>query len=104
ETELPGTQTTWTRPLDVLRRAVAAKRNMIVTRESPYWLHETATPEFSGSGNAPNREAFTKDPTYQFKRGFIEKNNLVIWRFYDNWNARAADGQMRALVAALGWE
>ena len=104
ESQVTGIVTTWTPTLDVLRRAVAAKKNMIVTRESPYWLHETATPEFSGSGNAPNRETFTKDSTYQFKREFIEKNNLIIWRFFDNWNARAAGGQMRALVAALGWE
>ncbi len=104
ESEVTGIVTTWSPTLDVLRRAVAAKRNMIVTRESPYWLHETSTPEFSGSGNAPNHAAFAKDPTYQFKRDFIEKNNLVIWRFYDNWNARVGDAQMRALVAALGWE
>src|SRR6266567_4882589 len=63
ESEVTGIVTTWSPTLDVLRRAVAAKRNMIVTRESPYWLHETSTPEFSGSGNAPNREAFAKDPT-----------------------------------------
>jgi putative NIF3 family GTP cyclohydrolase 1 type 2 len=104
DSAVTGIATTWTPTLDVLRRAVAAKKNMIVTRESPYWLHETATPEFSGSGNPPNREALTKDPIYQLKREFIEKNNLVIWRFYDNWNARAGDMQMRALVAALGWE
>ena len=104
DTPVMGIATTWTPTLDVLRRAVAAKKNMIVTRESPFWLHETARPEFSGSGAAPNRELLLKDPTYQSKQDFIAKNNLVIWRFYDNWNARATDAQMRALTAALGWE
>jgi len=104
ETPVTGIVTTWTPSLEVLQRAVVAKKNLIIARESPFWLHETNTPEFSGAGGRFTREQMASDPTYQFKRDFIAKNNLVIWRFFDNWNARKTDGQLHALSAALGWD
>ncbi|HSR05836.1 MAG TPA: Nif3-like dinuclear metal center hexameric protein [Bryobacteraceae bacterium] len=104
ETAVTGIVTTWTPSLEVLQRAAVAKKNLIIARESPYWLHETRTPEFSGAGGPFSREQMGGDPTYQFKRNFIAKNNLVIWRFFDNWNARRVDGQLHGLCAALGWD
>lgn len=99
-----GIVTTWTPSLEVLQRAVAAKKNLLITRESPYWLHESPSSPYSDAGGASFRTLLNSDPTYQFKRDFIAKNNLVIWRFSDNWNARKVDGQLRALSAALGWD
>lgn len=104
DTVVTGVATTWTPSLDVLRRAIAAKKNMIVTRESPYWLHETATPEFSGAGAPFSRAQMASDPTYGFKQDFIAKNNIVIFRFFDNWNARKLNGQLNALMTALAWD
>lgn len=104
DTLITGIATTWTPSLDVMRRAIAARKNMIITRESPYWLHETSTPEFSGAGAPFSRTQMASDPTYQFKQDFIAKNNLVIYRFYDNWNARKLDGQLHALTTALAWD
>jgi putative NIF3 family GTP cyclohydrolase 1 type 2 len=99
-----GVATTWTPSLEVLHRAVATKKNMIISRESPYWLHETAAPEYSGAGAPFSRAQMASDPTYQLKQDFIAKNNLVIYRFYDNWNARKIDAQLHALAATLGWD
>ena len=90
DTEVTGIVTTFTPTLDVLRRAVASHKNMIVSREFPYWLRN------------PNREPVTGSPTYHYKRDFIEKNNLVVWRFNENWQARTP--QLAALQAALGWQ
>ena len=104
DTAVTGIVTTWTPSLDVLRRAVAAKKNLIIARESPYWLHETPNAEFSGAGAPFTRAQMAEDPTFKFKRDYIAQNNLVILRFFDNWNARQNDGQLRALTAALGWE
>ena len=36
-------------------------------------------------------------------RGF-EANGLIVYRFFDNWNARPQDPQLQALAKALGWE
>jgi putative NIF3 family GTP cyclohydrolase 1 type 2 len=104
DAKITGVATTWTPSLEVLRRAVDAKINMIITRESPYWLHETATAEFSGAGAPFRREQMVNDPTFRFKQEFIARNDLVIYRFYDNWNARKSDGQLQALTAALAWD
>lgn len=98
-----GIVTTWAPSLEVMKKTVAAKKNLIISRESPFWIHETARPEFSGSG-AGNRDALKKDPTFQYKQDFINNNKLTILRFSDNWNARKPDGQMKALGTALGWE
>jgi putative NIF3 family GTP cyclohydrolase 1 type 2 len=45
-----------------------------------------------------------KDPIYQLKRDYIAANNLVIYRFFDNWTARRPAPQLQALARALGWE
>jgi putative NIF3 family GTP cyclohydrolase 1 type 2 len=94
--EVTGIVTTFAPSLDVLRRAVASKKNMIISREAPFWA--------GGRGErSPAQEALSKDPTYRFKRDFIQSNNLVVWRFFDNWNARKPDGQLVGLARALGW-
>jgi putative NIF3 family GTP cyclohydrolase 1 type 2 len=92
DTEVTGIVTTFTPTLDVLRHAVTSGKNMIVSREFPYWIRN------------PDREPVASSPTYLFKRDFIEKNNLVIWRFNENWQARTPDPQLVALQAALGWQ
>ena len=92
DTAVTGIATTFTPTLDVLRRSVVAKKNLIITRERAFYH------------NGPVNDGLTNDPAYRFKREFIVKNNLVIWRFYDNWNARNVDGQLRGLAAALGWD
>ena len=104
EMQVTGIVTTWTPSLEVLQRAVAGKKNLIIARESPYWAHEAQEAQSSGAGRPFSREQMGGDPTYQFKRDYIAKNNLVIWRFFDNWNARKVDGQLHALCAALGWD
>jgi putative NIF3 family GTP cyclohydrolase 1 type 2 len=88
-----GIVTTFAPSIDVLRRAVAAKKNMIISREAPFWAR-------GGRG----ADAMEKDAAYRFKRDYIASNELIIWRFFDNWNARRPDGQLVGLARALGWE
>jgi len=44
------------------------------------------------------------DPVWAEKRAFIEKHNLVIWRFHDHWHRRKPDGIEAGMVHSLGWE
>ena len=44
------------------------------------------------------------DPVYTAKRDYIAANNLIVYRLFDNWNARQPDGQLQGLAKALGWE
>ena len=104
ETPVTGIVTTYAATMDVLRRAVTEKKNMIVSREAPYWDRADRAPAFSGSGAPPKKDEFVKNPTYRAKQEFIENNKLVIWRFSDNWQSRKPDGQLRGLAMALGWD
>ncbi len=93
-----GIVTTYAPTLEVLRRAIAGKRNMVICRESPFWYHE------GYYGDPPSGELLAADPAYRAKRELIQSNQLVIWKFVDNWEARKTDGQLRGLARALCWD
>jgi putative NIF3 family GTP cyclohydrolase 1 type 2 len=91
DTVVTGIATTVMATLDVLRQAVAAKRNLVVTHEPTFY---TGTDEPGPRAN---------DPVYLAKRAFIDEHHLVIWRFADHWLARQPGEFTRALADALGW-
>lgn len=99
-----GIVTTWTPTLDVLRKAVDSGKNVIICREAPSYSRGERAPLFWRNGPAPSKELLDNDPVWQAKQEFISKNNLVIVRLSDNWDARKSDGQLRGLARALGWE
>lgn len=98
DSEVTGIVTSFAPSLDVLRRAVAARMNLIVSREAPFWAAGR------GGDRSAAQESMNHDSTYRFKRDFIQSNHLIVWRFFDNWNARKPDGQLVGLARALGWE
>jgi putative NIF3 family GTP cyclohydrolase 1 type 2 len=103
EVAVTGVVTTFAASFEVMRKAVASQKNMIVCRETPFWDRISAPGGGRGRGG-PTREALENNPTYRLKQEFIAKNNLTIWRFSENWNARKADGQLIGLARALGWQ
>ena len=94
--DVKGLVITYAPTMDVLRKAVATGKNMIVTRESPYWVRPF--------GQAAGVKSMDDDPTFRAKRDYIAAHNLVIYRFYDNWSMRQPDPQLQSLARALGWE
>jgi putative NIF3 family GTP cyclohydrolase 1 type 2 len=92
DTPVHGIATTMMCTLDVLERASAAGKNMVITHEPTFYSHEDKT------------DALVNDPTFQFKRDFIEKNGMVVFRFHDHWHAHRPDGIATGMVRALGWE
>jgi hypothetical protein len=91
DTVVTGIATTVMATLGVLRQAVGAGRNLIVTHEPTFY---TGTDE-------PGPRA--KDPVYLAKQAFIEEHRLVVWRFSDHWLAREPSEFTRALADSLGW-
>jgi putative NIF3 family GTP cyclohydrolase 1 type 2 len=77
--------------MDVLKKSVAAGKNLIITHEPTFWNHLDET------------KGFENDPVYIAKQNFIKSNNLVIWRFHDHWHRRVPDGILTGIVNALGW-
>lgn len=116
DSEVKGIVTTYAPSLEVLRKAVAAGTNMIISRESPFWARTNGPgggtqftglpgtwpggPSFAGRGPQP----MDGDPTYRAKRDYIAANNLIVYRLFANWNARQPDAQLQGLAKAMGWE
>ena len=87
-----GIATTVMSTFDVVKRAVAAGRNMVITHEPTFWV-----------GNDDVRSV-TNDPVYQQKLQFMRDNRVVVWRFHDNLHARQPDMSSVGLAQAIGWE
>lgn len=91
-TRVTGIATTMMATLDVVQRAAAAGRNMVITHEPTFYSHEDKT------------DALKDDPTYQFKQSFLDRHEMVVFRFHDHWHAHRPDGIATGMVQALGWE
>jgi putative NIF3 family GTP cyclohydrolase 1 type 2 len=91
-TPVRGIATTMMATLDVVERCAAAGKNMIVTHETPFYLHQDHT------------EDIKDDPTLQYKLDFIRKHNIAIFHFHDHWHARKPDGIAIGMMHQLGWE
>jgi putative NIF3 family GTP cyclohydrolase 1 type 2 len=88
-TVVKGIATTAMATLDVLRQAVKANANLVLTYEPTFYSRADAS-----TGN---------DPVVKAKREFIEKNGLVVFRLRDHWQARKENEMLTGLAAALGW-
>jgi putative NIF3 family GTP cyclohydrolase 1 type 2 len=95
DTPVHGIATTMVATLDLLKRAAAAHRNLIIVHEPTF---------YSGSADELHAQGNADDPMVRLKREFIENNNLVVWRFHDHWHAQRPDGIIRGMTAALGWD
>jgi putative NIF3 family GTP cyclohydrolase 1 type 2 len=92
EMPVKGIATTMMATLDVVQRAAAAGRNMVITHEPTYFSHEDKA------------DTLKEDATYQFKLDFLTKHEMVVFRFHDHWHARRPDGIATGMVRELGWE
>jgi putative NIF3 family GTP cyclohydrolase 1 type 2 len=88
-----GIAVTMMATMDVLERAAANHENFVITHEPTFYNHL----------DVPEEMAET-DPVWAEKRAFIEKHNMVIWRFHDHWHERNPDGILAGMVHVLGWE
>jgi putative NIF3 family GTP cyclohydrolase 1 type 2 len=104
QTKVTGIVTTFTPTLEVLRRAVSSGKNIIICREAPFYSRGERAPLFWRNGPEPPKELIDTDAVCRAKQEFISQNQLVIIRFFDNWDARKSDGQLRGLARALDWE
>lgn len=92
DTPVKGIATTMMATLDVIQRAAAAGRNMVITHEPTFYSHQDATSTLS------------QDATYRFKTDFLRKHNMVVFHFHDHWHARRPDGINTGMIRELGWE
>lgn len=89
-----GIAVTMMATLDVLERAAASGKNLIITHEPTFYNHLDRTEDLKKQN----------DPVLAAKQEFIETHGLVVWRFHDHWHARKPDGILLGMTQALGWE
>jgi putative NIF3 family GTP cyclohydrolase 1 type 2 len=94
DTPVTGVAVTMMATLDVLQRAAAAGKNLVITHEPTFFGHLDDT-------SALEQE---HDAVYAAKQAFIREHHLVVWRFHDYWHRRRPDGILTGVVSALGWQ
>jgi putative NIF3 family GTP cyclohydrolase 1 type 2 len=92
DTTVTGIATTFSATLDVLQRAVASGKNLIIAHEPTFYNHQDTTKDIEG------------DAVLAAKQAYIEKHGLVVFRFHDHWHARRPDGILAGMTEALGWD
>ena len=76
--------------MDVLRKAVEAGRNMVVSRQIPLDLRTL--------------KILTKNPIFLQKRDFIAKHRLVLLQLSERPQGTSPDYYLQGLAEALAWE
>lgn len=94
DTRVTGIAVTMMATMDVLERAAASGKNLIITHEPTFYNHLDKLDVL---------EQKETDGVLAAKLAFIAKHNLVVWRFHDHWHRRKPDGIVAGMVRALGW-
>jgi putative NIF3 family GTP cyclohydrolase 1 type 2 len=93
DTPVTGIAVTMMATMDVLERAQKQGLNFVITHEPTFYAHLDVPEGMPES-----------DPVWAEKRAFIEKHNMVVWRFHDHWHMRKPDGIEEGTVQELGWK
>ena len=91
QTPITGIVTTMFATMDVLKKAVALKCNLIISHEPVFYNHRDETSQFKN------------DPVFLEKKRFIDDHKLVIWRFHDYIHRLKPDAIDYGMALKLGW-
>jgi putative NIF3 family GTP cyclohydrolase 1 type 2 len=94
DTPVTGIATTMMATYDVLQRAAAAGRNLVITHEPVFYGHLDHISDLEKENDAVLAQ----------KLAFIKEHHMVVWRFHDHWHMRRPDGIQTGMIAALGWD
>jgi putative NIF3 family GTP cyclohydrolase 1 type 2 len=95
-----GVVTTAMATMNVLSQAVKAGANLVITCEPTFYGRaDSPTPPPARGATSPA----PPDPVFTAKRDFIDKHQLVVWRFSDHWRLRRPDPFAAGIVDAMGW-
>ena len=101
-TVVTGIVTSSLATIDVIRRAVRAGANLIITSGPTFYSRADRPTAPAGRGQAAATPP-SPDPVFAAKNEFIKTNNLVVWRFSDHWRLRTPNPFTTGLIDALGW-
>jgi len=91
QTVVTGVASTITPTMDVLRKAVAAHDNLVITHEPTFYNHL-------------DQDTLVKnDPVYQEKLKYIQDHKLVVFRWHDGAHMHQPDFIMEGWKQKVGW-
>lgn len=98
QTQVTGIVVCYAPTIEILRRALTGKRNFIISREHPFYLHGGLNYAYTTGGL---EAALKDDPVVQAKRQFINANRLMVYRYGAAWDNFRPHAQSAALARAL---
>lgn len=90
--QVTGIVTTTFPSIIVIKKAIKAGANMIISHEAAFYNNDDALARLKD------------DDIFKYKTDLLEKNKIAVWRLHDNWHARKPDGILWGLLLKLGWE
>ena len=100
-TVVKGIATTAMATLDVLKQAVKANTNLVLTYEPTFYSRADGQAA-AAAGRGPGGLS-ADDPVAKAKREFIGKNGLIVFRLRDHWQSRKENEMVTGLAGAIGW-
>jgi putative NIF3 family GTP cyclohydrolase 1 type 2 len=92
QTTVTGIVTTMFSTMDVLKKAVSLKCNLIISHEPVFYNHRDETNQFQN------------DPVFLEKKKYIDDHKLVLWRFHDYIHRIQPDAIDQGMTIKLGWQ
>jgi putative NIF3 family GTP cyclohydrolase 1 type 2 len=99
QTLVRGVAVCYAPTLDLLRRAAAEQKNLVISREHPFYLHGGFNYTYSSGGL---EAALKDDPVVRAKREIITRNKLMVYRMGAAWDQFQPNAQSTGLALALG--
>jgi putative NIF3 family GTP cyclohydrolase 1 type 2 len=93
-TPVTGIAVTMMATFDVIQRAAASGKNLVITHEPTFYSHLDNTADLEQQ----------HDAVLAGKQAFLRDRHMVVWRFHDHWHSRTPDGIQFGMTHALGWE
>ena len=89
--EVTGIVTTCCPSVDVIRKAIELKANLIVPHEPLFYNHQGQTDFLQG------------DPVFEEKMALLKEHNIVVFRDHDHIHRHRPDGIRYGVLQELGW-
>lgn len=86
-----GIATTMMATLDVCKRAHNAGCNLVITHETPFYLHQDKTDDLRGN------------PVFLAKQAWLAQKGVALFHFHDFLHRMQPDGVARGMVDQLAW-
>ncbi len=91
DTAVTGVVTTMFTTLEIIRKAIELKANLIIAHEPTF---------FSGQDET---DYLQEDPVFRAKYDLMEQNGITLWRNHDYVHRMQDDGVRIGVVGDLGW-